>query len=88
MPFHHFKHELLLKDTVSQYHLPYAAWFLCICSGNNMMNPTFEEQRRNVAYLDDLQAKVNALQELQSASGEELSALMPSILDKAFKGEL
>jgi len=25
---------------------------------------------------------------LQSASGEELSALMPSILDKAFKGEL
>jgi len=30
----------------------------------------------------------NGLQELQSASGEELSALMPSILDKAFKGEL
>jgi len=35
-----------------------------------------------------LQAKFNALRELQSASGEELSALMPSILDKAFKGEL
>ena len=34
------------------------------------------------------QAKVNALRELQSASGEELSALMPSILDKAFNGEL
>jgi len=39
-------------------------------------------------------AKVNALPtlcfsgRLQSASGEELSALMPSILDKAFKGEL
>ena len=45
-------------------------------------------QRRIVAYLDALQAKVNALRELQSASGEELSALMPSILDKAFKGEL
>ena len=38
--------------------------------------------------LNDLQAKVNALRELQSASGEGLSALMPSILDKAFKGEL
>ena len=25
---------------------------------------------------------------MQSAGGEELSALMPSILDKAFKGEL
>ena len=35
-----------------------------------------------------LLAKVNVLRELQSAGGEELSALMPSILDKAFKGEL
>jgi type I restriction enzyme S subunit len=41
-----------------------------------------------IAYLDGLQAKVNALRELQSTGGEELSALMPSILDKAFKGEL
>ncbi len=40
------------------------------------------------AYLDRLQAKVNALRELQSAGGEELSALMPSVLDKAFKGKL
>ena len=34
--------------------------------------------------------KVNALRELQSASGEELRrrrTLPPSILDKAFKGE-
>jgi type I restriction enzyme, S subunit len=50
--------------------------------------PPLDEQRRIVAYLDDLQGKVNELRELQSASGEELSALMPSILDKAFKGEL
>jgi len=33
-------------------------------------------------------AKVNALRELQVKGGEELSALMASILDKAFKGEL
>jgi len=32
--------------------------------------------------------KVNVMRELQSASGEKLSALMPSILDKAFKEEL
>ncbi len=50
--------------------------------------PPLDEQRRIVAYLDGLQSKVNALRELQSASGEELSVLMPSILDKAFKGEL
>ena len=50
--------------------------------------PPLDEQQRIVAYLDGLQAKVNALRELQAKSGEELSALMPSILDKAFKGEL
>jgi hypothetical protein len=29
-----------------------------------------------------------AVRELQSATGEELSALLPSVLDRAFKGEL
>jgi hypothetical protein len=29
-----------------------------------------------------------SLRELLSATGEELSALMPSVLDRAFKGEL
>jgi type I restriction enzyme, S subunit len=50
--------------------------------------PPLDEQRRIVAYLDGLQAKVNTLRELQAESAKELSALMPSILDKAFKGEL
>lgn len=35
-----------------------------------------------------LQVKVNALREFQSVSGEELSVLMPSVPDRAFKGEL
>ncbi len=48
----------------------------------------FDEQRRIVAYLDGLQAKVNALRELQSQNQEELDALLPSVLDRAFKGEL
>jgi len=58
------------------------------------MTSLFSEQRRIVAYLDGLQAKVNVLRELQShkgmisASREELSALLPSVLDRAFKGEL
>ena len=47
-----------------------------------------DELRRIVVYLDGLQAKFNTLRELQSASGEELPALMPSVLDKAFKGKL
>jgi type I restriction enzyme, S subunit len=55
---------------------------------SNMATFPLNEQRRIVAYMDGLQAKVNALRELQAESGKELSALMPSILDKAFKGEL
>ncbi len=31
---------------------------------------------------------LTSLRELQSATGEELSALLPSVLDKAFKGKL
>ena len=57
-----------------------------------------DKQRRIVAYLDGLppslrfgdlrQAKVNALRELQIKTQEELDALLPSVLDRAFKGEL
>jgi type I restriction enzyme S subunit len=50
--------------------------------------PPLDEQRHIVAYLDGLQTKVNALRVLQASTSEELSALMPSILDKAFKGNL
>jgi type I restriction enzyme S subunit len=44
--------------------------------------------RRTAAYLDSVQARLASLRELQSATGEELSALLPSMLDRAFKGEL
>lgn len=47
-----------------------------------------DEQGRIVAYLDGLQAKVDALKQLQSDTAAKLDALLPSILDKAFKGEL
>jgi type I restriction enzyme, S subunit len=50
--------------------------------------PGIEEQRRIVAYFDGLQAKVNRLRALQAETRAELDALLPSILDRAFKGEL
>lgn len=53
-----------------------------------MKNRVIRKQRRIVAYLDGLQAKVNAFREGQVKGGEELDALLPSVLDKAFKGEL
>ena len=34
------------------------------------------------------QARLGSLRELQSQTGEELDALLPSVLDRAFKGEL
>jgi type I restriction enzyme S subunit len=50
--------------------------------------PPLPEQRRIVAELDALQAQVDALKRLQAETAAELDALLPSILDKAFKGEL
>jgi hypothetical protein len=50
--------------------------------------PALPEQRRIVAELDALQTEVDALKRLQAETAAELDALLPSILDKAFKGEL
>jgi type I restriction enzyme S subunit len=50
--------------------------------------PSLAEQCRVVAYLDDLQAREDPLGQLQAETGTRLDALLPSILDKAFKGQL
>jgi type I restriction enzyme S subunit len=50
--------------------------------------PLIPEQHRIVAYLDDLRARVAAVQALQAATAAQLEALLPSLLDQAFKGEL
>lgn len=49
---------------------------------------SLHEQRRIVAELDTLQAEVDALKRLQAATAAELDALLPALLDQAFKGEL
>ena len=50
--------------------------------------PPIIEQRHIVAYLDSLQARVDALKTLQAETQAELDALLPAMLDKVFKGEL
>ena len=50
--------------------------------------PSLSEQQLIVAYLDDLQAKVDSLKQLQAKTAAELDALLPSVLDRAFKGKL
>lgn len=47
-----------------------------------------EEQRRIVEYLDGFQTKVDELKVFQAQTSAEIDALILSILDKAFKGEL
>ena len=46
------------------------------------------EGAARLAYLDGLQARVSALRAARAETEKELYALLPSILDKAFKGEL
>jgi type I restriction enzyme, S subunit len=46
------------------------------------------EQRRIVIYLDKIKSKVDMMKQLRQESLKELDALLPAILDKAFKGEL
>jgi type I restriction enzyme S subunit len=46
------------------------------------------EQHRIVTELDALQAEVDSLKRLQAETSAELDALLPAVLDRAFKGEL
>jgi type I restriction enzyme S subunit len=50
--------------------------------------PSLAEQCRIVEYFDNLQAKVDAVKRLQAETATELEAMLPSVLDRAFRGEL
>src|SRR5712664_591718 len=50
--------------------------------------PSIAEQLHIVAHCDDLEVKTHSLRKLQSETAAELDALMPSILSRAFRGEL
>jgi type I restriction enzyme S subunit len=50
----------------------------------NVPAPSYEKQ----LWFDDLQARVDTLKRLQAETAAELDALLPSILDRAFRGEL
>jgi len=50
--------------------------------------PPLLEQRRVVAHLDALQSKLDALKRHQAETAAELDALMPAVLERAFRGEL
>ncbi len=53
-----------------------------------MFQTALDERRRIVPYRDSLQAQVDELAALQAATQAELDALLPSVLDQAFRGKL
>ena len=59
-----------------------------MCSSDLFALPSLEAQRQIVEYLDMLNVKLEGLKQLQAATEKELEALLPSVLDRAFKGKL
>lgn len=50
--------------------------------------PPLSEQKRILAALQDVQIRTRALQDLQGSAHQELVALLPSVLDEAFRGDV
>ena len=56
--------------------------------GFGFTHPPLTEQRRIMSELDALQTEVDSLKRLQAETAAELDALLPAVLDRAFKAEL
>lgn len=56
--------------------------------GTALPLPPLPEQRRIVEELEAFQAEVATLMRLQAQTAQELDALLPSVLDRAFNGML
>ena len=89
--------ELSLASPFSQEHLVHRKTGLADAQVNISQSilrstpvafPPLTEQRRIVAELDTLQAEVDTLKHHQRDTAAELDALLPAILDRAFRGEL
>ena len=50
--------------------------------------PSLEEQSRIVSELDGIRSRAEAIKRIQCETAAELDAILPAILDNAFRGEL
>ncbi len=71
------------KGTAGQQRVPQS--FL---EQKEIVVPPIDEQKRIVDFFDSLRLKLSSIRSLRSESSVEFNALLPSILDKAFKGDL
>lgn len=87
---HQWLSPLIQEDQISEMMKGSASPHLNIGSLKKfqVVVPPLEEQSRIVDYLDGLQSKVEQFKQLQAQTAAELDALLPSILDKAFQGDL
>ena len=53
-----------------------------------VFRPPLAEQCRTMAFLNELQTRVDMLKHRQAETQAELDALLPAVLDRAFRGEL
>lgn len=58
------------------------------CAPQKFSFAPLPEQRRIVAELNALQAEVDALKRLQAETATELDAMLPAVMNLAFKGGL
>lgn len=69
--------------SVGQQRVP--EWFL---AEHQIPLPPLEEQRRIVGRIEELARRIEEAKRLQEETRRQLEALMPSVLDRAFRGEL
>ena len=58
------------------------------CSISESPSPSPDEQRIIVSWLNNLHSKLDALKRHQAETAAELDALLPAVLELAFRGEL
>jgi len=79
-----------VRDQIAERQAQTCQQFLALRDIRNLKVPVppLSQQRRTVAELNTLHAEVAALKRLQAETTAKLDALLPAILDRAFKGEL
>jgi type I restriction enzyme S subunit len=86
----HFLNSPIFQDQVREHCRGLTTPHIRVQDAPNLLIPLppKQEQQQIVRYLDQVQAEIDDLAQLQTETAAELDALLPSILNKAFNGAL